>query len=148
MGSVRLALAQAVACRQHSRASVTTENSGSARTLARRLAAGRRLLIVGNGNHRRHDLGYDETRFGWRLGADTRIHRHVNCIAPRSRARCRRVAPLFVPPLRAAVAWPAHFFKWTDSTSDARKIPDAMNLLAGPAPILTAHLPRLDYEGY
>ena len=46
------------------------------------------------------------------------------------------------------IDWTARFFKWTDSTSDPRKIPDAMNLLAGTAPILTAHLPRLDYEDY
>jgi hypothetical protein len=50
----------------------------------------------------------------------------------------------FEPPIN----WTTKFFKWTDSTSDPRKNPDAMNSLARTPPILTAQLPRLDYEGY
>ena len=46
------------------------------------------------------------------------------------------------------IDWTARFFKWTDSTSDPRKIPDAMKSLTRAAPILTAHFPRLDYDGY
>ncbi|MDB4869146.1 MAG: hypothetical protein JWL97_150 [Gemmatimonadales bacterium] len=50
----------------------------------------------------------------------------------------------FEPP----IAWTTHFFTWTDSTNDPRKAPDAMTVLTRGAPILTAQLPRLDYEGY
>jgi parallel beta-helix repeat protein len=50
----------------------------------------------------------------------------------------------FEPP----IAWTTRFFTWNDSTSDPRKAPDAMTLLTRGAPILTAQLPRLDYEGY
>ena len=50
----------------------------------------------------------------------------------------------FEPPIN----WTTRFYKWTDSTSDPRKNPDAMNSLARTPPILTAQLPRLDYEGY
>jgi hypothetical protein len=50
----------------------------------------------------------------------------------------------FEPP----IAWTTHFFKWSDSTGDPRKAPDAMTVLSRGAPILTAQLPRLDYEGY
>ena len=50
----------------------------------------------------------------------------------------------FEPP----ITWTAHFFKWSDSTGDPRKAPDAMTVLTRTPPILTAHLPRLDYEGY
>ena len=47
-----------------------------------------------------------------------------------------------------ATAWTTRFFKWSDSTSDPRKASDAMTALTRSAPILTAQLPRLDYEGY
>ncbi|MDQ6871073.1 MAG: right-handed parallel beta-helix repeat-containing protein [Gemmatimonadota bacterium] len=50
----------------------------------------------------------------------------------------------FEPP----IAWTAHFFKWSDSTGDPRKTADAMTVLTRSPPILTAQLPRLDYEGY
>ncbi|MEP6858194.1 MAG: right-handed parallel beta-helix repeat-containing protein [Gemmatimonadales bacterium] len=50
----------------------------------------------------------------------------------------------FEPP----ISWTTKFYKWTDSTSDPRKNSDAMTLLARTPPILTAQLPRLDYEGY
>ncbi|HEY1951951.1 MAG TPA: right-handed parallel beta-helix repeat-containing protein [Gemmatimonadaceae bacterium] len=50
----------------------------------------------------------------------------------------------FDPPIE----WSARFFKWTDSTADPRKTPDAMRVLTGSAPILSASLPRLDYMGY
>lgn len=46
------------------------------------------------------------------------------------------------------INWTTLFYKWTDTTSDPRKTPDAMNSLAKTTPILTAHVPRLDYEGY
>jgi parallel beta-helix repeat protein len=46
------------------------------------------------------------------------------------------------------IDWTTRFFKWSDSTSDPRKTPDAMNSLALTTPILTAHFARLDYEGY
>jgi parallel beta-helix repeat protein len=47
-----------------------------------------------------------------------------------------------------AIAWTARFFKWSDSASDPRKAPDAMSVLAKMPPILSAQIPRLDYEGY
>lgn len=47
-----------------------------------------------------------------------------------------------------AIAWTTRIFKWSDSTNDPRKAPDAMTALTRSAPILTAQLPRLDYEGY
>jgi parallel beta-helix repeat protein len=47
-----------------------------------------------------------------------------------------------------AIAWTARMFKWSDSTNDPRKAPDAMTALTRSAPILTSQLPRLDYEGY
>ena len=50
----------------------------------------------------------------------------------------------FEPP----IDWTTRFFKWSDSTGDPRKSPDAMTALTRGAPILTAQLPRLDYEGY
>ena len=50
----------------------------------------------------------------------------------------------FEPP----ISWATKFYKWTDSTSDPRKNPNAMISLAQAPPILTAQLPRLDYEGY
>ena len=50
----------------------------------------------------------------------------------------------FEPP----IAWTARFFKWSDSTGDPRKTRDAMTSLTRDAPILTAQLLRLDYEGY
>jgi parallel beta-helix repeat protein len=46
-----------------------------------------------------------------------------------------------------SIAWIGRFFKWSDSTSDPRKAPDAMTALTRSVPILTAQLPRLDYEG-
>jgi hypothetical protein len=49
----------------------------------------------------------------------------------------------FEPP----IAWTTRFFKWTDSTSDPRKIPEAMISLTRTAPILIAHALRLDFEG-
>jgi nitrous oxidase accessory protein NosD len=45
------------------------------------------------------------------------------------------------------IAWTTRFFKWSDSTGDPRKTPDAMTALTRGAPILTAQLSRLDYEG-
>jgi parallel beta-helix repeat protein len=50
----------------------------------------------------------------------------------------------FEPP----IDWTTRFFKWSDSTADPRRTPDAMTVLTRSAPILTARLPRLDYEGY
>ena len=47
-----------------------------------------------------------------------------------------------------AISWATKFYKWTDSTSDPRKNPNAMTSLAQTPPILTTQLPRLDYEGY
>lgn len=46
------------------------------------------------------------------------------------------------------VDWTARFFKWTDSITDPRKSPAAMTALLQSPPILTKHLPRLDYVGY
>jgi len=46
------------------------------------------------------------------------------------------------------IDWNTRFFKWADSASDPRKMPDAMNSLTKTPPLLTAHVPRLDYEGY
>jgi parallel beta-helix repeat protein len=46
------------------------------------------------------------------------------------------------------INWTTKFYKWTDSTGDPRKTPEAMNSLARTPPILAAQLPRLDYEGY
>jgi parallel beta-helix repeat protein len=46
------------------------------------------------------------------------------------------------------IDWTARFFRWTDSTADPRKSPDAMSVLTGGAPVLAAQLSRLDYEGY
>jgi parallel beta-helix repeat protein len=50
----------------------------------------------------------------------------------------------FDPP----ISWTTKFYKWSDSTSDPRKNPNAMTSLAQSPPILVAQLPRLDYEGY
>src|SRR6267143_444936 len=50
----------------------------------------------------------------------------------------------FEPP----IDWTTRFYKWSDSTGDPRKAPDAMTALMVSPPILTAHAPRLDYEGY
>jgi nitrous oxidase accessory protein NosD len=50
----------------------------------------------------------------------------------------------FEPP----ISWSTRFFTWSDSSRDPRKSPDAMSLLTRGAPILSAQLPRLDYEGY
>src|ERR1700682_2193979 len=44
------------------------------------------------------------------------------------------------------IDWTTRFFKWSDSTGDPRKALDAMTVLTRTPPILTAHLPRLDYE--
>ncbi|MFL5609579.1 MAG: right-handed parallel beta-helix repeat-containing protein [Gemmatimonadaceae bacterium] len=46
------------------------------------------------------------------------------------------------------VDWTARFYKWTDSTEDPRKNPDAFASLTRSAPILVSTVPRLDYEGY
>ncbi|GAC1488948.1 MAG: hypothetical protein NVS1B5_13050 [Gemmatimonadaceae bacterium] len=46
------------------------------------------------------------------------------------------------------IDWTTRFFKWSDSTSDPRTVPDAMNRLTKTAPILAAHVSRLDYQGY
>jgi parallel beta-helix repeat protein len=50
----------------------------------------------------------------------------------------------FEPP----IDWTAQFYKWTDSTSDPRKNENAFQSLTGSPPILSSHIPRLDYEGY
>jgi parallel beta-helix repeat protein len=50
----------------------------------------------------------------------------------------------FEPP----ITWATQFYKWTDSTSDPRKNPDAFEALKRTPPILSVQLPRLDYEGY
>jgi parallel beta-helix repeat protein len=47
-----------------------------------------------------------------------------------------------------SIDWTARFFKWTDSTADPRKVPDAMRVLTTTTPIRTARVPRLDYMGY
>ena len=62
----------------------------------------------------------------------------------RAAARYRFSYSPFEPPIN----WTTKFYKWTDSTSDPRKNPNAMKSLAQTPPILTAQLPRLDYEGY
>src|SRR6266478_4072457 len=46
------------------------------------------------------------------------------------------------------IDWTTRFFKWTDSTSDPRKNPDAMTALTQTVPILAAQVSRLDFEGY
>ncbi|MDP9278282.1 MAG: right-handed parallel beta-helix repeat-containing protein [Gemmatimonadota bacterium] len=46
------------------------------------------------------------------------------------------------------IDWTAQFFKWADSTSDPRKNENAFQSLKLSPPILAAHVPRLDYEGY
>ena len=46
------------------------------------------------------------------------------------------------------IDWTTRFYKWSESTSDPRKNPDAMTALTQTAPIFTAHASRLDYEGY
>jgi PA14 domain-containing protein len=50
----------------------------------------------------------------------------------------------FEPP----IDWTAQFYQWTDSTSDPRKNENAFQSLTRSPAILSAHLPRLDYEGY
>ena len=50
----------------------------------------------------------------------------------------------FEPPIN----WSERFFKWSDSTSDPRKVPDAMGTLTRTTPVATANVPRLDYMGY
>ncbi len=45
------------------------------------------------------------------------------------------------------IDWKTKFFKWTDSTTDPRRGPEAAKALVRSPPILTAHLPRLDFEG-
>ncbi|HEV2018518.1 MAG TPA: NosD domain-containing protein [Gemmatimonadaceae bacterium] len=47
-----------------------------------------------------------------------------------------------------AIDWTTRFFKWSDSTGDPRRSPEAMSVLTRSATILAAQLPRLDYEGY
>jgi hypothetical protein len=61
-----------------------------------------------------------------------------------ARAPYRFAYGRFEPP----IAWTTRFFKWSDSTGDPRKTPDAVTALTRSAPILTAQLQRLDYEGY
>jgi parallel beta-helix repeat protein len=46
------------------------------------------------------------------------------------------------------IDWTTQFYKWTDSTSDPRKNDNAFQSLKLSPPILAAHVPRLDYEGY
>ena len=46
------------------------------------------------------------------------------------------------------IDWNAQFFRWTDSTADPRKNENAFQSLKLSPPILVAHVPRLDYEGY
>jgi parallel beta-helix repeat protein len=50
----------------------------------------------------------------------------------------------FEPP----IDWTVQFYKWTDSASDPRKNENAFQSLTRSPPILSAHVPRLDYEGY
>jgi nitrous oxidase accessory protein NosD len=50
----------------------------------------------------------------------------------------------FEPP----ITWTTRFFKWSDSSGDPRKTPDAMTVLIQSPPVLDAKLSRLDYEGY
>jgi parallel beta-helix repeat protein len=47
-----------------------------------------------------------------------------------------------------AIAWTTRFFRWSDSTGDPRKAPDAMTVLQRTVPTISAQLPRLDFEGY
>jgi len=47
-----------------------------------------------------------------------------------------------------AIDWTAKFYNWTDSTGDPRKNANAFESLTRSVPILTTHVPRLDYEGY
>jgi hypothetical protein len=65
-------------------------------------------------------------------------------VALRAGAPYRASYNRFEPP----ISWATKFYKWTDSTSDPRKNPNAMTSLAQSPPILTAQLSRLDYEGY
>jgi hypothetical protein len=46
------------------------------------------------------------------------------------------------------IDWTTRFFKWSDSTRDPRKNPEAMTALTHTEPVISAQLPRLDYEGY
>ncbi|HKC79887.1 MAG TPA: PA14 domain-containing protein, partial [Gemmatimonadaceae bacterium] len=46
------------------------------------------------------------------------------------------------------IDWTTQFYKWTDSTDDPRKNENAFQSLKLSPPILAAHVPRLDYEGY
>ena len=46
------------------------------------------------------------------------------------------------------IDWTAQFYKWADSTGDPRKSENAFQSLKLSPPILAAHVPRLDYEGY
>jgi len=46
------------------------------------------------------------------------------------------------------IDWTIQFYKWADSTDDPRKNENAFQSLKLSPPILAAHVPRLDYEGY
>jgi parallel beta-helix repeat protein len=46
------------------------------------------------------------------------------------------------------IAWTATFYAWADTTDDPRKNPNAFDLLRRSPPILSLHVPRLDFEGY
>ncbi|HEX9130239.1 MAG TPA: right-handed parallel beta-helix repeat-containing protein [Gemmatimonadaceae bacterium] len=46
------------------------------------------------------------------------------------------------------IDWSTRFFKWTDSTTDPRKNPDAMTALTQTVPMLAGQVSRLDVEGY
>ena len=46
------------------------------------------------------------------------------------------------------VDWSVRFYRWTDSIADPRKNTNAFIELVKSAPLTSAHLPRLDYEGY
>lgn len=46
------------------------------------------------------------------------------------------------------IDWAAQFYKWTDSTDDPRKNENAFQTLTRAPPVLSVHVPRLDYEGY
>ena len=45
------------------------------------------------------------------------------------------------------IDWTTRFFRWSDSTGDPRKNPEAMSVLTRDSTVLAAKLPRLDYEG-
>jgi hypothetical protein len=46
------------------------------------------------------------------------------------------------------VEWSVNFYRWTDSIADLRKSADGFATLVKSPPVLSATVPRLDYEGY